>query len=158
MPWRTHSTPGATNVAAVMGLLDGRGAVVTGGGSGIGLATARRLRAEGARVVVLDFNEELGKAAADEVGGLFVRCDVADPADVAEAFRQAEEHLGRVDVAHMNAGVTSRTNLVEELTDEEYRRVTSVNVDGVVFGTREAVRAMKRSGGGAIVATASLAG
>jgi NAD(P)-dependent dehydrogenase (short-subunit alcohol dehydrogenase family) len=141
-----------------MGTLEGKGAVVTGGASGIGLATARRFAAEGARVVVVDFDEVGGKAAADEVGGLFVRCDVTDPADVAEAFRQAEEHLGRIDVVHLNAGVVSRTNDITNLSDDEYRRVLGVNVDGVVFGTREAVRAMKRAGGGVIVATASLAG
>src|SRR5437588_12673790 len=115
-----------------MGLLEGKGALVTGGGSGIGLATVRRLRAEGASAVVLDFNEEIGKAAADEVGGLFVRCDVSDPADVAEAFRQAEQHLERIDIAHLNAGITTGRREVEQLTDEEYRRIMGVNLDGVV--------------------------
>src|SRR5881409_1084002 len=149
---------GACNVRhAMAGLLDGRGALVTGGASGIGLASARRLASEGARVVVLDVNEADGKAAAEEVDGQFVRCDVTDPSDVAEAVRQADEHLGRIDVAHLNAGVVSATNDVETLTDREYRRVMGVNVDGVVFGIREAARAMK-PGGGAIVATASLAG
>src|SRR5437763_5524223 len=136
----------------------GRGALVTGGASGIGLATARRLTTEGARVVVVDFNEDAGKQAAEELDGLFVRCDVTDPADVSEAFRQAEEHLGGIDIAHLNAGVVSRTNQIDELSDEEYRRVVGVNVDGVVFGAREAARSMKRRGGGSIVATASLAG
>ena len=139
-------------------LLDGKGALVTGAASGIGVATARRLHSEGARVVVLDLDESQGKPAAEEVGGAFVRCDVTDSASVAEAFRAAEQHLDGIDVAHLNAGVVSRTNQIDELTDEEYRRVTAVNVDGVVFGIREAARLMKRSGGGAIVATASLAG
>jgi NAD(P)-dependent dehydrogenase (short-subunit alcohol dehydrogenase family) len=140
-----------------MGLLEGKSALVTGGASGIGLATARRFRDEGARVVILDF-ADAGKRAADEVGGHFVRCDVTDPDDVAEAFRQAEQHLGRIDVAHLNAGVVSRTNQIDQLSDDEYRRVLGVNVDGVVFGTRAAVRSMRRGGGGMIVATASLAG
>ena len=138
--------------------LHGKGALVTGGGSGIGLACVRRLHAEGARVVALDFNEELGKAAAEEVGGLFVRCDVSSSSDVAEAFRQAEQHLGRIDVAHLNAGIVTGRREVEQLTDEEYRRIMGVNLDGVVFGMREAIRCMEPAGGGAIVATASLAG
>jgi NAD(P)-dependent dehydrogenase (short-subunit alcohol dehydrogenase family) len=141
-----------------MGLLEGKGAVVTGGGSGIGLATARRFAAEGARVVVHDFNEELGKRAADEVGGLFVRCDVSVSSDVAEAFRQAEEHLGGIDVAHLNAGIVTGRREVEHLTDEEYQRIIGINLDGVVFGMREAIRAMQRGGSGVIVTTASLAG
>ena len=140
------------------GLLDGNGAVITGGGSGIGLATARRFREEGARVVVLDFNEELGGKAAAEVGGLFVRCDVSSSREVAEAFRQAEEHLGALDVAHLNAGIVTGRREVERLTDEEYRRIMGINLDGVVFGMREAILAMERGGRGAIVATASLAG
>ena len=139
-------------------LLEGKGAVVTGAASGIGFASARRLHAEGARVVVLDLDESQGERAAEEVGGAFVRCDVTDAASVAEAFRETEQHLDRIDVAHLNAGVVSKMNRIDELTDEEYRRVTGVNVDGVVFGIREAARLMKRAGGGAIVATASLAG
>src|SRR5438477_5922514 len=103
MPAACHRS----TLRGAMGLLDARRALVTGGGSGIGLATARRLRAEGAKIAVLDLNEELGSAAADEVGGLFVRCDVSSSADVAEAFRQAEDHLGRIDVAHLNAGITT---------------------------------------------------
>src|SRR5207302_3123254 len=123
-----------------------KGAVVTGGASGIGAATARRLAAEGAHVVVLDLNESAGTAVAEEARGSFVRCDVTDSAGVAEAFRQAEEHLGRIDVVHLNAGVTTGRREVEELTDEEYRRILSVNLDGVVFGAREAIRALDRGG------------
>ena len=89
---------------------------------------------------------------------MYVRCDVSDPADVAEAFRQAERHLGRIDIAHLNAGITTGRREVEQLTDEEYRRIMGVNLDGVVFGMREAIRSMDRVGGGTIVATASLAG
>ena len=154
----TRPTPSATNVRPAMGLLEGKGAVVTGGGSGIGLATARRFAAEGARVVVHDFNEELGKRAADEVGGEFVRCDVSQSTDVAEAFRQSEEHLGRIDIAHLNAGIVTGRREVEQLTDDEYRRIMGINLDGVVFGMREAIRTMERGSGGVIVATASLAG
>jgi NAD(P)-dependent dehydrogenase (short-subunit alcohol dehydrogenase family) len=141
-----------------MTLLEGRQALITGAASGIGLATARRLHKEGARVVVVDLSEAAGKEAADEVEGLFVRADVTSSDEVASAFEQAEAFLGGIDLAYMNAGVTSGITDIDALTDEEYLRVRSVNVDGVVFGVREAVRSMKRSGGGSIVATASIAG
>jgi NAD(P)-dependent dehydrogenase (short-subunit alcohol dehydrogenase family) len=141
-----------------VGLLEGRRALITGGGSGIGRATARRLHAEGARVVVVDVEERAGKETAVAIDGSFTRADVSNPADVAEAFRFAEQELGGLDVVHLNAGVVTRQSGIEDLADDEYRRVVGVNMDGVVFGAREAIRSMKRSGGGVIVATASLAG
>jgi NAD(P)-dependent dehydrogenase (short-subunit alcohol dehydrogenase family) len=141
-----------------MGVLEGKRALITGGGSGIGRATARRLHAEGARVVVADVDERAGKESASQIDGTFVRTDVSSSADVAELFRAAEQELGGLDVVHLNAGVVTRGGGIADLTDEEYRRVVGVNTDGVVFGAREAVRLMRRTGGGVIVATASLAG
>src|SRR5579862_2976198 len=86
--------------------LEGRVAVVTGGGGGIGLASARRLTSEGATVVIADLDPGAGQAAADEVGGLFVRTDVADEGDVEKLFATAFERYGRVDVAFHNAGIS----------------------------------------------------
>src|ERR1700757_4304705 len=83
-----------------------RVAVVTGGGSGIGLASVRRLASEGARVVIADLDEAAGKEAAGEVDGLFVRADVARADDVDNLFRAADEAYGRVDVAFNNAGIS----------------------------------------------------
>jgi NAD(P)-dependent dehydrogenase (short-subunit alcohol dehydrogenase family) len=140
-----------------VGLLDDKIGLVTGGGSGIGLATVRRLAAEGARVVVVDIGRQAGAAAADEVGGVFVEADVSSPAAwaaVAEATRQA----GGLDVAHLNAGVVGWQPDLTEVTDDEYRRVIGINLDGVVFGVRALVPLMIERGGGAIVATSSLAG
>src|SRR5919202_2804142 len=141
-----------------MGLLEGKRALVTGGGSGIGHATARRLHDEGARVVVVDVEERAGKETAAAIDGTFLRANVSSSAELAEAFRGALEELGGLDVVHLNAGVVTRASDIADLSDDEYRRVVGVNVDGVVFGAREAIRSMRRTGGGVIVATASMAG
>lgn len=137
-----------------MGALDGKVAVVTGGASGIGLATVRRLKAEGARVVAVDLAEPRG----DDPSDLHVVADVADPQAWPGIVARVEDAFGGIDVAHLNAGVTTGNGDVTAVTDEQYRRVMRVNVDGVFFGVRALVPAMERRGGGAIVATASLAG
>ena len=140
-----------------MGVLEGRRALITGGASGIGLATAKRFIDEGATVAIVDLNEEAGKKAADDVGAHFIRADASSSEDVAEAFRQASEALSGLDIAYMNAGVTTQQPDFANLTDDQYFRILNINVNGVVFGVREAVRAMTPDGG-AILATASLAG
>jgi NAD(P)-dependent dehydrogenase (short-subunit alcohol dehydrogenase family) len=141
-----------------VGALDGKVAIVTGGASGIGLATASRLAAEGAQLVIADLNEDGGKAAAADLGARFVRADVGHPADWANVVAEAEEAYGGLDIAFLNAGVTSQQPDVTKISDELYRKVMGANVDGVVFGARAVVPALERRGGGAIVATASLAG
>jgi NAD(P)-dependent dehydrogenase (short-subunit alcohol dehydrogenase family) len=125
-------------------------AFVTGGASGIGAATARLLAAEGYDVTVADLQEALGEAVAGEVGGRFVRFDVADAA----AWPGA---LDGIELVHLNAGVATGERELAKVSDDQYRRLMSINVDGVVLGAREAARAMAGRGG-AIVATASVAG
>ena len=134
---------------------DGAVALVTGGGSGIGLALVRRLAAGGARVVVADLAPD---AAAQEVGGVPVVCDVRDPEASEQAVAAAESAYGGLDLAFLNAGVAQATTSWDDLDVEAYRRTVGVNVDGVVFGVRAALPALRRRGGGALVVTASLAG
>ncbi len=141
-----------------MGALDAKVAIVTGGASGIGLATATRLRAEGAELVLVDLNEEAGKAAAADLGARFVRADVGRSDDWAAVVAEAEETFGGLDHAYLNAGVTTQEADITAITDEHVRRVFGANVDGVLFGTRAVVPAIERRGGGTIVVTASLAG
>ena len=141
-----------------MGTLSGKVAVVTGGASGIGLATATRLASEGVQVVVADLNEEAGKTAAADLGGRFVRADVGRSEDWNAVVAEAEESFGGIDLAYLNAGVTTQQPDITAVTDEQVRRVFGANVDGVIFGVRAVTPVIERRGGGAIVATASLAG
>jgi NAD(P)-dependent dehydrogenase (short-subunit alcohol dehydrogenase family) len=138
--------------------LTGKGALVTGGASGIGAAAVRRLAAAGARVAVADRNEEAARELAGEVGGIALAGDVADPARMAAHVAAAEDAFGRLDVVLLNAGVTAGQSGVEDLDLAGYRRIVGVNVDHVVFGLTAAVPALRRAGGGRVIATASLAG
>ena len=139
--------------------LDGRVAVVTGGGSGIGAAVCRRLAAEGCRVVVVDLDADGAKAVAEEVGGRALVFDVGDVAAWGPAVDGIVDHEGGLDIAHLNAGVATGEVDITKLTDEQYQRVLGANLNGVVYGTRAVAQAMAARGlGGSIVATASMAG
>jgi NAD(P)-dependent dehydrogenase (short-subunit alcohol dehydrogenase family) len=140
-----------------MGQLDGKVALVTGAASGIGRATVELLAAEGARVCCVDIDAH-GREIADTLGGVFVEADAGEDEDVRGAFATCEAELGGVDIAYLNAGIAIGQPDMTALTDAVYRRIMRINVDGVVYGTRAAIPAMQRRGGGAIVATSSLAG
>ena len=133
-------------------------ALVTGGSNGIGEGVARHLAARGAHVVLADIDDARGKAVAEELEGLFVHTDVADPAASNAAVAAAVESFGALHVAHLNAGVTSWCGMGEDFDAEAYRRSMSINLDGVVYGIAAARPAIKASGGGTIVATAPMAG
>jgi NAD(P)-dependent dehydrogenase (short-subunit alcohol dehydrogenase family) len=139
--------------------LEGRAALVTGAASGIGRATAIRLAAEGMRVCCVDRDADGARRVADEVGGIATSADVSSAADTDAAFAYCVDALGDVDLAYLNAGIAIARSDIGALEDEEYARILGVNVDGVVFGARAAIRMMRAQGrGGVIVATASLAG
>ena len=128
-------------------------ALVTGGGSGIGEAIARRLAGEGTEVVVVDIDDERAARVAASLGGRAVAADVSDASD----WDTIAGGLERLEIACLNAGVTTGTSSIVDLTAEQYRRIVGVNADGVVFGVRALVPLLEASGG-QVVVTASLAG
>ena len=135
--------------------------IVTGAASGIGLATAERLVAEGGNVLLTDLNEEAGSEAAQRLGAAatFRVHDAASEADWESVVADCVSRFGRLDVLVNNAGVAFLAGQLspEEVTLEEWQRVNAVNAAGVMLGCKHAIRAMKSSGGGAIVNIASIA-
>jgi NAD(P)-dependent dehydrogenase (short-subunit alcohol dehydrogenase family) len=143
-------------VALVDGRLEGRTAVVTGAGSGIGLATVRRLAADGANVVAVDIDVDAGDKAASEADGIFVQADVTNADDVARAFTVAMETYGSVDIAFNNAGISPPDDdSILSTGLEAWRRVQEVNLTSVYLCCREAIPHMQRQGNGSIINTAS---
>ncbi len=139
--------------------LDGKIALITGAASGIGRATGERLAAEGAAICAVDWDLDGAERLIGDLGaGMAVRCDCGDPAQVEHAFALCEAELGGPDIAFLNAGIAIGVGDLSQLDDETYERIQRVNVDGVVYGARAAIPRMERRGGGAIVATSSLAG
>jgi NAD(P)-dependent dehydrogenase (short-subunit alcohol dehydrogenase family) len=136
-------------------LLD-RVAVITGAGSGIGLASARRLAAEGAKVAVVDIDGKAGKAAADEVGGLFIHADVTIEDDVTAMYDTTLSAFGRIDIAFNNAGISPPDDDSILVTGiEAWRRVQEVNLTSVYLCCKHVIPHMQAAGGGSIINTAS---
>jgi NAD(P)-dependent dehydrogenase (short-subunit alcohol dehydrogenase family) len=134
-------------------------ALVTGAGSGIGEASARRLAADGAQVVVVDIDGERAQRVAAEIDGLAVTADVSREEDVDGYMAAALERFGRVDRHHLNAGIIGSFAPFGELTAADFDQVIGVNLRGVFLGLRAAFRAYERQdGGGAIAITASISG
>ncbi|GAA5124722.1 3-oxoacyl-ACP reductase [Haloechinothrix salitolerans] len=136
--------------------LDGRVAVVTGGASGIGLAAVRRLASDGAKIVIGDVDADPGKAAADEVGGLFVPTDVTSESDVANLLAAADDAHGAIDIAFNNAGISPPDDDSILDTDlDAWRRVQDVNLTSVYLCCKAVIPYMRRQGRGSIINTAS---
>jgi NAD(P)-dependent dehydrogenase (short-subunit alcohol dehydrogenase family) len=136
--------------------LQDRVAIVTGAASGIGLATARRLAAEGARLVCVDIDETKGEAVADEVGGSFVGADVSNEADVRRMCQQAIEAYGRIDISFHNAGISPPDDSsVLDTGLAAWQRVQAVNLTSVYLCCRHVIPYMRQQGAGSIINTAS---
>jgi len=136
--------------------LEGRVAVITGAGSGIGLATAKRLADEGAKVVAVDTNEETGKKIASDVGGLFVKADVTSREEVENMYKVAFDTYGRIDIAFNNAGISPPDDdsiLVTELP--AWEKVLRVNTTSVYLCCKAVIPYMQKNGKGSIINTAS---
>jgi len=138
------------------GRLDGRVAVITGGCSGIGLATARRFASEGAKVVIGDVDDERGPSVAAELQGTYVRCDVTDADQVDALFAAAKDTYGSVDVAFNNAGISPPDDdSILETGIDAWRRVQEVNLTSVYLCCKAVLPYMLEQGRGSIINTAS---
>jgi NAD(P)-dependent dehydrogenase (short-subunit alcohol dehydrogenase family) len=140
-----------------MGLLEGQRAVVTGGGSGIGRATARRMVDEGASVAVVDLDGDAADQVAKEIGALAYRVDVTDAEALEAAVADAAERLGGLSVMYNNAG-TGGMAYTHGYRPEDWERLVRVNLTGVWHGIRAAAPLLLAGGGGSIVSTASISG
>ncbi len=138
------------------GRLEGKVAVVTGGASGIGAASARRFAAEGARVVVADLLADAGRAVAEEAGGSFVEVDVTDAEQVAAMYRHALDTHGGLHVCFNNAGISPpEDDSILTTGLDAWRRVQEVNLTSVYLCCRTAIPHLLEGGGGSIINTAS---
>jgi NAD(P)-dependent dehydrogenase (short-subunit alcohol dehydrogenase family) len=139
--------------------LDGKVAIVTGGGSGIGAAMARAIHAAGARVVLADISGR-EEQMAEELGdnALAVRADVSDADAVQAMIGRAVDEFGQLDVLCNNAGIDGEIGPIGDCTPDNFDRIIRINLRGVFLGCHFAIPAMVKSGGGSIINTASIAG
>jgi NAD(P)-dependent dehydrogenase (short-subunit alcohol dehydrogenase family) len=141
---------------------EGKVAVVTGGASGIGLATVERFLEEGARVAIVDISEKAGDKAVTELAGkghhpMLVTGDVTDSADVERMVREITDEFGRIDVLFNNAGILVE-GTIDKVSEEDWDRIMAVNVKGVFLMTKQIIPLMLEQGGGSIVNNASCSG
>lgn len=138
--------------------LQGKRAIVTGGGSGFGAGIVTRFAAEGAQVVIADINMENARKVAGETGGHALHADVSDPASVTNLIAEANDLLGGIDILVNNAGITHLPAFMEDVSEEDFDRVFAVNCKSVYLMARALVPQLKGQGSGAILNVASTAG
>jgi 3alpha(or 20beta)-hydroxysteroid dehydrogenase len=143
-----------------MGRLDGKVAIITGASQGMGEAHARHFVAEGARVVMVDVNDERGEAIAAELGdnARFVKGDVTSLADWCRIVEETEAQFGPVTVLVNNAGIIGPLSDTVELEEEDYLHVCAVNQHSQFYGMKTVIPSMQKAGGGSIVNVSSIAG
>ena len=141
------------------GRFAGKTALVTGGASGLGKATARRLASEGANVVITDLQDELGQATAREFGLTYLRQDVTSDEQWPATMREVEDRFGHLDILVNNAGIAGALDAVtpENTRFEDWKKTLAVNLDGVFLGCHAGIAAMRKAGGGSIVNISSIA-
>ena len=145
-----------------MDRVKGKTAIITGAAGGLGTAQALLLAREGAKVVLTDIIETEPRETVEEIRragdeAIFVRHDVTSEQDWAEVIEQTLSSFGRLDVLVNNAGILIN-KAIEDMSLEDWRRVMSINLDGVFLGTKHAIGAMRKSGGGSIINMSSVAG
>jgi len=141
-----------------MGKLQDKIVIVTGGATGIGAECGKLFASEGAKVVVADIQDEVGKSFADEIGGSFVHTDVTDSASVDGLAKTVADDFGRIDVIMNNAGIDGDQAVTAESSIENWKRVMSINMDGVYYGMRAVLPYMVEQKSGVILNTASTVG
>lgn len=136
--------------------LQDRVAVITGGASGIGYATAQRFAEEGAKVVIVDLNEDIGNKVAKELGGIFIKANVTSEEDVARMYKVAFDEYGRIDIAFNNAGISPpEDDSILTTGIDAWRLVQEVNLTSVYLCCKAVLPYMLKAGKGSIINTAS---
>ena len=138
-----------------MGILKNKIAIITGGGRGIGRATARQYSKEGATVIIADFNNQIGEIAAKEINGYFIEVDISNQKSVNSLFNYVEHKFGRLDILVNNAGVLDDSTL-EKMELDQFDTVMNVNIRGTYLCGKAATKIMIPNKGGVILNAASV--